>query len=73
MFIKDYLEEKEKQLDNATIANKLGISVAMISSYKRKGFNPSLSVAKRVYLLEGIVLHPYSEKGLKFEIEKDNK
>jgi len=70
-FIKEYLEEKERYLSNNEIANQLGISVAMISNYKRRGFNPSLAVAKKVYELDGIVLHPFSEDSLKFELEKD--
>jgi len=71
-FIKEYLEEKEQKLTNYDIANQLGVSVAMISSYKRKGFNPSLTVAKKVYQLDNIVLHPFSEDSLKIEIEKDS-
>jgi transcriptional regulator with XRE-family HTH domain len=71
MNIKTYLENKVEDLSNAEIANQLGISVAMISSYKNKNFNPSLSVAKKVYQLDGVVLHPFSEEALKYEIEKD--
>jgi transcriptional regulator with XRE-family HTH domain len=71
MHIKSYLEEKATKLTNAEIANQLGISVAMISSYKNKNFNPSLTVAKKAYQMDGIVLHPFSEEAIKYEIEKD--
>ena len=70
-FIKDYLEEKEKTFSNNEIAKQLGVSVAMISSYKRQGFYPSLRVAMRVYDLDGVVLHPFSEESLKYELEKE--
>lgn len=53
------------------IANKLGVSVSMVSSYKAGSFNPSITVAKKVYLEEGIIFHPFSEESLKYEIEKD--
>ena len=65
MTIKEYLEQKEKNVTNYEIAKQLGISVAMISSYKRQGFNPSLRLAKRIYELDGVVLFPFSEEGVK--------
>lgn len=67
--IKGYIDE---QLENSTsieLAAKLQISLSMLSSYK-KSFNPSLEVAKRIYLADKITLHPFSEESLKYEIEK---
>lgn len=73
-FIEEYVSTK---LENGElgreIADSLGVSVSMVSSYKKGEYNPSLSVAKHVYKNEGIVFHPFSEAGLKLEIEKDKR
>lgn len=52
------------------IADFLGVSVSMVSSYKLHSYNPSLTVAKTVYEKSGIVLHPFAELSLKKELEK---
>ena len=68
MFIKDYIETlQEDGAIGAEVAKVLGVSEAMVSCYKNQGYNPSLKVAKTVYQIEGIILHPFSEEGLKFE------
>lgn len=69
-FIKEYIEEKLVDIETTSLASSLGISVAMISNYKHQGYNPSLPVAKKVYEMDKVVLHPFSEESLKFEIEK---
>ena len=69
-FIDEYVSEKVEQgLAGETIANSLGISVSMVSCYKKGGYNPSLAVAKHVYAKEGITLHPFAAESLKYEIE----
>jgi transcriptional regulator with XRE-family HTH domain len=74
IFIKDYIAERLEGGDlGYVIAEALGVSVSMVSSYKLGGYNPSLSVAKTVYRQEGIVLHPFSEESLKVELSKDKR
>jgi len=71
-FIQTYIETlTNKGLIGRDIAKKLDVSVSMVSSYKLHNYNPSLIVAKKVYKEENIVLHPYSEESLKYEISKD--
>lgn len=69
-FIKDYVYQELNEFTSQQLANRLNISVAMLSSYKTQGYNPSISVAMIVYKLDNTVLHPFSEESLKFEIEK---
>jgi predicted transcriptional regulator len=74
MFINEYLLSKINKGDKVKdIAKSLDITPAMVGQYKLdRGYNPSLSVAKKIYLMDNVVLHPYSEDSLKYEIEKDN-
>ena len=68
-FIKKYVEDKVASgMLGREIAIDLGISVMMVSQYKNWEYFPSIAVAKRVYTNEGIVLHPFSEESLKYEI-----
>ncbi len=67
--IQEYVESKLEEVEAKELAKALGVSASMISAYK-KSFNPSLEVAKRVYQMDGIVLHPFAEESLKKEIEK---
>lgn len=73
-FIEEYINAR---LDNGLmghqVADLLGVSVSMVSSYKKGDYNPSLNVAKRVYQNEGIVFHPFSKDALELEIAKDKK
>ena len=69
-FIKDYIEERLLDTDSKVLAYQLGISVAMLSNYKHQGYNASLDVAKKVYSIDGTILHPFSEDSLKYEISK---
>lgn len=74
IFIQDLLKEmSDSGMKGIEIANELGISNSMVSSYKCQNFSPSLNVAMRVYSDKAIVLHPYSEDSLKYEIELDTK
>lgn len=71
-FIAEYISTlAEDGMHGADIAKKLGVSNSMVSSYKAGSFNPSITVAKKVYMDEGIIFHPFSEESLKYEIEKD--
>lgn len=65
--IKSYIVAELENVTSQELANRLGISLSMLSAYK-KSYNPSLEVAKRVYLLSSIALHPFSEKALKYEL-----
>jgi len=66
-------EMKDNGMKGHEIANDLGISNSMVSSYVCQNFSPSLNVAMRVYTDKGITLHPYNEESLKYEIELDTK
>ena len=71
-FIAEYISTlADAGMHGADIAKKLGVSNSMVSSYKAGSFNPSITVAKKVYLDEGIIFHPFSEESLKHEIKKD--
>lgn len=69
IFIKDYVYKQLEIETSAALAKKLKLSIAMLSSYKTQNYKPSLTVAKTVYKLDGIVLHPFSEESLQFEIK----
>lgn len=71
--IHDYIQFKvdEGQLTK-DIAIELGITPAMVGQYRlKRGFKPSLPVAKRVYELTNVTLHPFAEESIKWEIEND--
>jgi len=74
VLIEDYLNEKvDDGMKTKDIADELGITPAMVGQYRlKRGYKPSLTVAKRIYTLDGVVLHPFSEESLQFEIEKDS-
>lgn len=72
--IKEYIQDKrDKGFLLRDVAKRLNITVAMVCNYSRMSYYPSLPVAKRVYELERIVLHPYAEESLIKEIEKDKR
>jgi len=71
VFVKDYVEELFSSGKSGNeIANDMSISVSMVSSYRRQHYNPSLTVAKTVYEQTKVVLHPFSEESLQFELSK---
>ena len=73
-FIEEYVNTRlENGQMGHQVAELLGVSVSMVSSYKRGDYNPSLNVAKHVYQNEGIVFHPFSKDALVLEIAKDKK
>ena len=69
-FVKQYILEQLEIYESKELAPRLGVSISMLSSYKCQGYNPSLTVAKTVYTLDKVVLHPFSEESLQFELEK---
>jgi transcriptional regulator with XRE-family HTH domain len=62
--IQEYIKELSEKHSSQEIADKLGISVSMVSHYK-KGYNASIEVAVKVYKAEKLVLFPFSEEALK--------
>lgn len=67
--IQDYVVEQLEELTSIELKDKMGVSLSMLSSYK-KSYNPSLEVAKRIYAKDNVVLHPFAEQSLIFEINK---
>jgi hypothetical protein len=65
--IQEYVAAQLEELTSIELKDKLGVSLSMISSYK-KSYNPSLEVAKRVYKADKVVLHPFAEESLKYEL-----
>jgi len=71
-FIQPWLNGKlEGGLSQQEAESLLGVGRSMVTAYKKGDYNPSLAVAITVYKGEGVVLHPFSEDSLKFEIKKD--
>lgn len=68
--IQEYVAKQLEELTSIELKDKLGVSLSMISSYK-KSYNPSLEVAKRVYKQDNIILHPFAEESLKYELSKE--
>ena len=69
--VQEYVSKQLEELTSVELKRKMGVSLSMLSAYK-KSYNPSLDVAKRVYKQDNVVLHPFSEESLKFEL-KENK
>jgi len=69
--VQEYVAEQLIELESKNLADKMGVSASMISAYK-KSYKPSLDVAKRVYLADRIVLHPFSEESLKIETRNND-
>lgn len=71
VLVQSYIESLESEgLNGREIAEKLGVSTSMISTYKHNDYNPSISVAKKVYKDVKITLHPFSTESLEHEINK---
>ena len=74
VFIDAYIQSRvdagEKTKD---IANDLNLTSAMVGQYRlKRGYNPSLTVAKLVYEKYAIALHPFSAESLQYEIKENN-
>jgi len=74
MQIKEYIQKKrEEGYTGQEIAEYLGISSGMVSSYKN-GYYPSLSTALVIFEKDEIVIHPFSKDALEYELKmKGNK
>ncbi len=70
MTIQEYIANKLLENTTYEVTKILGVSQPMVSAYRNQGYNPSLKVAIRVYLNDGVVLLPYSKEGLEIEAEK---
>ena len=69
MQIKEYIQKKrEDGYTGQEIAEYLDISPGMVSSYKN-GYYPSLATALVIYEKDDIVIHPFSEEALKYELK----
>ena len=68
--ISDYIQSKlDTGMANKEIAAELDLTVAMVGQYRlKRGYNASLSTAKKVYATDKVVLHPFSEESLKYEL-----
>ena len=64
--IQEWSDEGLKQHE---IGERLGVSTSMVSSYKHQKWTASLTVAVHVYGTLNIVLHPFSEEGLAYELK----
>ena len=60
-------ELSDSGLKQHEIGERLNVSTSMVSSYKHQGWTASLTVAIYVYDNMQVVLHPFSEEGLKYE------
>ena len=70
-YINNRIDNGDKPVD---IANELQISQSMVTVYKRDfSYKASLDVAKRVFEVDGVVLHPFSKESLQYEINKGKK
>jgi len=71
--IEDYLQElHDEGKPTKDLAKMLELTPAMISQYRlKRGYKPSITVAKRVYKITGLALHPFSEESLKYELEME--
>jgi len=72
VLVQAYIQSLEDEgLNGREIAEKLGVSTSMISTYKHNDYNPSISVAKKVFKDENITLHPFATESLELELNKD--
>ena len=72
--VKAYIEDQLLGMKRKELAAKLDLTVAMVGNYMNdKGYLPSLTVAKTVFDLDNVVLHPFAEESLRTEIERDLK
>tara|TARA_R110000851_G_scaffold45642_6_gene111584 strand:- start:712 stop:933 length:222 start_codon:yes stop_codon:yes gene_type:complete len=70
--VQQYVTKQLEDLTSVELKDKMGVSSSMLSAYKHQGYNASLNAAKKVYAADKIVLHPFSEESLKYELKKDN-
>ena len=65
MYIKDAIEfALNEDLERTVVANKLGISRAMLSHYLNRDNTPRLDVAAKLWGEYGIVVEPFTERAV---------
>ncbi|EAK0091962.1 TPA: hypothetical protein R8I27_001664 [Campylobacter jejuni] len=75
-YLADNIKEFRGNNGNGRLSNRealaelLGVNISMISIYSKSNVTPSLKVAINLYKNTGVVLHPFSEESLKYEINK---
>lgn len=71
ILVQTYIQSLDEEgMTGREIAETLGVSTSMISTYKHNDYNPSITVAKKVYNDSKITLHPFDTESLKYEINK---
>lgn len=61
MTIRALVRQKEKEgLTSLQIAKALGVTTAMISTYRQQNYMPSLKTARSIYKAFNVVIYPYS-------------
>lgn len=75
LLVEDYVHNKlVAGFSPKEISDIMDVTTAMVTQYKlARGYKPSLRVAKTVYKVEGVVLHPFSEDSLKWELNNELK
>jgi len=73
MLVQDFVQSKIKEgCTPKEISKIMGVSVSMVTQYKKDHYYASLDTAKKVYKELGIALHPFGEANLQLEVEKDD-
>jgi len=68
--IQDYIRIRLQKCNQQELGDILGVTPSMISKYKLGKNLPSLEVAKTIYRLSQISIHPFSEESIVYEITK---
>ena len=63
--VQDYVIALMEDNSSVEVASILGVSQPMISTYKKGGYNASLSLALKVNKEQKVVLLPFAEEALK--------
>ena len=69
VLVENYVQDLlDSGMTTAQVGKKLGVTGAMVVQYRlKRGYKPSLRVAKFVYADTGIVLHPFAKESLEYE------
>lgn len=71
MLIQEFVQTKlDEGVTPKELTSVLGVSISMVTQYKKGHYNASLETAKKVYKDYGIALHPFGEENLKLEIQE---
>ena len=64
-------EWEDEGLKSTEIAMRLGVSQPMVSTYKKDNGNVNLGTAIYVFREYNVCLHPFAEKSLVYELNKN--